>query len=338
MTDRTTADRSWFPTPSLRVVQSVTGIVQHYAWGDHEFIPRLLGQAPDGRPWAELWLGTHPNGPALLADGRTLLDVTGPLPYLLKVLAAAEPLSLQAHPSRAQAAAGYDAGRYPDPEPKPELLCALTPFSAYCGVRPVEATLALLDELGATELAAAVAHDGPGGALAGLYRGRIHVDPIVAGAAASRRPEATWVTRLAARYPGDPSVAVTLLLNFVELAPGEAMFLGPGNLHAYLSGAGVELMGASDNVVRGGLTQKPVDVDDLLAVTDPTPLRDPVLAPGPIHALIGTSIRLLRLEGPASRTAETHELVITTAGFTGYLAPGATVDVAAGTTAYIATA
>src|SRR4051794_6062880 len=131
MTDRTMADRSWFPTPSLRVVQSVTGIVQHYAWGDHEFIPRLLGRAPDGRPWAELWLGTHPNGPALLADGRPLLEVTGPLPYLLKVLAAAEPLSLQAHPSRAQAVAGYDAGRYPDPEPKPELLCALTPFTAY---------------------------------------------------------------------------------------------------------------------------------------------------------------------------------------------------------------
>jgi mannose-6-phosphate isomerase len=160
----------------------------------------------------------------------------------------------------------------------------------------------------------------------------------VAAAAASARPEATWVTRLAARYPGDPSVGATLLLNFVELAPGEAMYLGAGNLHAYLSGAGIELMGASDNVVRGGLTQKPVDVDDLLAVTDPTPLSDPVLAPGPVHALTGTSIRLLRLDGPASRTAEAHELVITTAGATGYLAPGATIDVPAATTAYVATA
>src|SRR5262245_3630572 len=224
MTDPTIVGRSWFPAPSLRVVQSVTGIVQHYAWGDQEFIPRLLGQAPDGRPWAELWLGTHPNGPATLADGRPLLDVTGPLPYLLKVLAAAEPLSLQAHPTRAQAAAGFAAGRYPDPEPKPELLCALTPFTAYCGVRPVDATLALLDELGAKELAAAVDHDGPGGALAGLYRGRLHVDPIVAAASHSERPEAVWVTRLADRYPGDPSVAATLLLNFVELTPGESMF------------------------------------------------------------------------------------------------------------------
>ena len=81
------------------------------------------------------------------------------------------------------------------------------------------------------------------------------------------------------RYPGDPSVAATLLLNLVELAPGEAIQLGPGNLHAYLGGAGIELMGASDNAVRGGLTQKPVDVDDLLAVVDPTPLADPVLPP-----------------------------------------------------------
>ena len=320
------------------MVQSVTGIVQHYAWGDHEFIPRLLGQEPDGRPWAELWLGTHPNGPATLADGRPLGEVTGPLPYLLKVLAAAEPLSLQAHPSRAQAAAGYAAGRYPDPEPKPELLCALTPFTAYCGIRPIDATLTLLDELGAKELSAAVAHDGPGGAFAGLYRGRLHVDPIVAAAATSERPEATWVTRLAARYPGDPSVAATLLLNYVELSPGEAMFLGAGNLHAYLSGAGVELMGASDNVVRGGLTEKPVDVDDLLAVTDAAPLPDPVLAPRTAMPLTGTAICLLRLDGPTTRTASADELVVLTNGVTGYLAPGTTLDVPAGTTAYVATA
>jgi mannose-6-phosphate isomerase len=319
-------------------MRSVTGVVQHYAWGDHDFIPDLVGCEPDGRPWAELWLGTHPNGPATLAGGEPLADVTGPLPYLLKVLAAAEPLSLQAHPTRAQAIAGHAAGRYPDPEPKPELLCALTPFTAYCGVRPVEATLAVLDELGADELAAAVGHEGAGGAIAALYRGQVHVDPIVAAAARSDRPEARWLTDLAARYPGDPSVAVTLLLNLVELAPGQAIQLGAGILHAYLGGAGIELMGASDNVVRGGLTQKPVDVDDLLAVADTTPLATPVLDAAPSFTLEGTSIRLLRIEGPAIRTAEAHELVVTTAGATGYLPPGSTLDVPADVTAYVATA
>ena len=119
-------------------------------------------------------------------------------------------------------------------------------------------------------------------------------------AAGSERPEARWVQELARRYPGDPSVAATLLLNLVELAPGEAIQLGPGNLHAYLAGAGVELMGASDNVVRGGLTAKPVDVDDLLAVADPTPLADPVMAPAADLRLVDTTIHLLRRDGPGA--------------------------------------
>lgn len=319
-------------------MQPITGVVQQYAWGDHQFIPRLLGVEPDGRPWAELWLGTHPNGPATTADGRPLADLTGPLPYLLKVLAAAEPLSLQTHPSRQQARAGFDAGRYPDPEPKPELLCALTPFEAFCGIRPVDATLELLDDLGADELARVLGDHGPGVALTDLYRGRLKVDPVVAAAATSDRPEAVWVRRLAERYPADPSVAATLLLNLVHLLPGEAIQLGPGNLHAYLGGAGVELMGASDNVVRGGLTFKPVDVDDLLAVVDPTPLDRPVMAAGNELRLTGTSIRLLALDGPTSHEAAGHELVVTSAGETGYLAPGAGIDVTPGTTAYIASA
>ena len=245
--------------------------MQHYAWGDTTFIPDLLGEPPDGRPWAELWLGTHPHGPATLTDGRPLSAVTGTLPYLLKVLAAAEPLSLQLHPSRAQAQDGFAAGRYSDPEPKPELLCALTTFEAFCGIRPIGATLELLDELGVDELAEVLRAGGPHAALTALYHRQLPVEPIVAAAEASERPEAAWISRLAARYPGDPSVAATLLLNFVRLSPGEAMQLGPGNLHAYLGGAGIELMGASDNVVRGGLTTKPVDVADLLRSSTPSP-------------------------------------------------------------------
>jgi mannose-6-phosphate isomerase len=326
------------PPAYARAVQAITGVVQHYAWGDHEFIPRLLGVKSDGRPWAELWLGTHPNGAARLDDGRALRDVAGELPFLLKVLAAAQPLSLQTHPSRAQAVAGFAAGRYPDPEPKPELLCALTPFSAYCGVRPAEATLALLDELGASRLAEVLAAEGPAGALEALYRGRVHVEPIVHAAARSERTEARWVVDLAARYPGDPSVAATLLLNLVELAPGEAIQLGPGNLHAYLAGAGIELMGASDNVVRGGLTTKPVDIDDLLAVADPTPLVAPVMTPAAELRLVDTPIRLLRRDGPVGHTATGHELVVTTTGRSCYLAPGDDLEVPLGVTAFVAAA
>ncbi len=337
MTDPTFTDRIRFRPSTLAPMQWVTGVVQHYPWGDPAFIPRLLGIPTDGRPWAELWLGTHPNGPATLADGRPLRDVTGRLPYLLKVLAAVQPLSLQAHPNREQAAEGFAAGRYPDPDAKPELLCALTPFTAYCGIRPVDATLDLLDAVGARDLAAVVRHDGPGAALEALYRGRVDIGAVVEACGPNSRPEAAWVTRLASRYPGEPSVAATLLLNLVELAPGEAIELGPGNLHAYLGGAGIELMGASDNTVRGGLTDKPVDVDDLLAVVDPTPLPDPVLPPSPAYALGGTTIRLLRLDGPAEHTSTAHQLVITTSGATGYLPCGSTLTVDAGTTAYVAT-
>jgi mannose-6-phosphate isomerase len=320
----------------LRPVQPIRGAVQHYAWGDPEFIPRFLGAVPDGRPWAELWLGTHPNGQARLVGGPALADLTGPLPFLLKVLAAAEPLSLQAHPSAEQARAGFAAGRYPDPEPKPELLCALTEFEAFCGVRPVDATLTLLAEVGAIELADTLRDVEPRGALAALYHGGIHVESIVDRCRASGRPEAWWVTRLAARYPGDPSVAATLLLNLVRLQPGQAIQLGPGTLHAYLGGAGIELMGASDNVVRGGLTAKPVDVDDLLAVLDASPLAEPKLPVASEYPLAGTSIQLLRLEGPTTHDATGHELVVTSDGVTGYLPPGDRLEVAPGTTAYVA--
>jgi mannose-6-phosphate isomerase len=323
--------------PTLGPVQSITGVVQHFAWGDLAFIPQLLGVPADGRPWAELWLGTHPNGPATLPDGRPLQDITGELPYLLKVLAAGSPLSLQTHPSREQAEQGFAAGRYPDPHPKPELLYALTPFTALCGVRPVAATVALLEELGTPELATVVASEGPGAALEALLRERLPAQPIIGAAARhTDRPEGRWVRALADRYPGDPSVAATLLLNLVELQPGESIQLGPGNLHAYLAGAGIELMGASDNVVRGGLTVKEVDLDALLEVADPTPLADPVHARSAEIALADTSIRLLVRTGPTGHVADGHELVVTSDGRTGYLAPGAALELAAGVTAYVA--
>lgn len=310
-------------------MQPVRGVVQHYDWGDPTFIPRLLGVEPDGRPWAELWLGTHPNGPATLDDGTPLRDVTGELPYLLKVLAAAHPLSLQTHPDRARAERGHAEGRYPDPNPKPELLCALTPFEALCGVRPVEATVELLDELGAGAMRALLTTDGPGGVLEALFRGRLDPQPVVEACAVSDRPEAEWVRRLALAFPGEPSVAATLLLNHVRLAPGEAIHLGAGNLHAYLVGSGLELMGASDNVVRGGLTTKPVDVDELLAVVDPTPLADPVMPVADRYPLEGVDVELGRVDPGESHRAVGHELAIDLVGRTWHLAPGddVTVDV-----------
>lgn len=313
-------------------MQRVEGVVRHYTWGDPAYLPRLLGAAPDGRPWAELWLGTHPAGPTRFPDGTCLDQVTGELPYLLKVLAAAAPLSLQTHPTATQARAGHAAGVFTDPHAKPELLRALTAFEALCGIRPVPATLALLAELGqgAAVLAATLAEAGPEAAISGLYRGTLDARPVVAACATSERPEARWARQLDARYPGEPSVAVTLLLNHVVLAPGEAIRFEPGHLHAYLGGAGVELMGASDNVVRGGLTDKPVDVDLLLATIDTTPLDDPVLPAAARHDLPAAGVALVCVAAGETHRAGGHELAIDTAGGQWYLSPGdrleATVD------------
>lgn len=305
-------------------MQRVKGVVQHYDWGDPLFIPGLLGVEPDGRPWAELWLGTHPVGPSQLADGTPLSDVTGELPYLLKVLAADRPLSLQTHPDADQAREGYARGEFPDPHPKPELLSALTSFEALCGVRPVEATLELLDTLGTTRFRHIVAADGPAAALEGLLRGTLDAGPIVAACRRSDRREARWVARLEALHPGDPSVAATLLLNFVRLRPGEALRLDAGTLHAYLHGAGIELMGASDNVVRAGLTSKPVDVDLLLRIADTQPIADPKLPPARRYELPAAGVALQRVDPGQHHAASGHELAIDMNGQAWYAAPGDT--------------
>lgn len=317
-------------------VRVVEGVVQHYAWGDPTFIPNLLGVAGKGQPWAELWLGTHPNGPTLLDDGAPLRDLTGELPYLLKVLSAAEPLSLQAHPTPEQAAEGFERGVFGDPFSKPELLVALTEFEALCGVRPSEATVTLLREIGANELADAVAADGAGSVMRDLYRGHIDPTATIDACAEADGPEASWVRTLAERYPGDPSVAVTLLLNHVTLQPGEAIHLTAGNLHAYLRGSGIELMRASDNVVRGGLTVKEVDIDLLLDVVDPTPLAEPVMSvTDGRYPLPEAGVTLLALEAGDSHTAVGHELAVTIDGTTLYFSPG--TPIYAETTTYVVT-
>jgi mannose-6-phosphate isomerase len=325
------ADAPTVPDRYRVAVRAVHGIVQHYAWGDPAFLPNLLGREPDGRPWAEWWLGTHPAGPSRLDEDTLLAEVTGELPYLLKVLCAAAPLSLQTHPSAEQAVDGHRRGVFGDPHAKPELLMALTPFVALCGVRPPEPTVDLLGELGLYELAEAVTWHGVGGAIERIYRGLVDLDRVVEACERSARPEAAEVVALSRRYPGEASVAVTLLLHRVELRPGEAIRLPAGNLHAYLRGCGIELMGASDNVVRGGLTVKPVDVELLLATVDPTPIEDPVLPDTGHYELPELGRELRRLEPGTSHRALDHELAVDLAGGAWLLAPGEVVTVEATT-------
>jgi mannose-6-phosphate isomerase len=294
----------------------IEGVPRDYAWGSQSAIQQLLGREPDGRPLAELWFGAHPDDPARVPDLDTTLDELiaqdptaalgadvverfGPqLPFLLKLLAAAKPLSIQVHPTRTQAEAGFadedargiarDAPErnYRDRNHKPELLCALTEFEALCGFRPVADTLRLLDAFDLPELEPVrellAGEDPLRSAFTYLLRlpepGPL-VTAVAARAEAISDPEwsgaAGAVLRAAGAFPGDVGAVLSLLLNHVRLQPGEAIYLGAGNVHAYLHGLGVEIMANSDNVLRCGLTSKHVDVDELLKITDFSELPDP---------------------------------------------------------------
>ncbi|SCL28192.1 mannose-6-phosphate isomerase, type 1 [Micromonospora nigra] len=295
------------------------GPIRDYAWGSRTAIAALQERpVPSEGPEAELWLGAHPGAPAtvgragggvaltdLLAGepgpwlGERVLDRFGPrLPFLLKVLAADAPLSLQAHPDAEQARIGYaaDSARrdggprnYVDPYHKPELLVALSPTEALCGFRDPAAAAEAIAAFGVPELGPVVSalRAGPAG-LAEAVRRLLtwptgQRDALVSAVVAAPvgGGDAELARTLAAAYPGDPGVLVALLLNRVRLAPGEAIWMPAGNLHAYLRGTGVEIMAASDNVLRGGLTPKHVDVAELLRVLRFEVLDDPVVRPRP---------------------------------------------------------
>jgi mannose-6-phosphate isomerase len=294
--------------------------VRPYAWGSRTVIAELQGRPiPTPHPEAELWMGAHPDDPSRVVDPdgveRSLLQLieadpvgqlgaayatrwANRLPFLLKVLAADEPMSMQVHPSLAQARSGFDieerAGvprlapnrNYPDPTAKPELVCALTEFHVLAGFRDAVRTLDLLTCLDAPDLK--------------RYTDLLAAEPDAAGL---RALFTTWITlpspmlddllpqvldacvlhvkehgdfdlecrtvlELGERYPGDPGVLAALLLNRLVLGPGEAVYLPTGNMHAYLRGTAVEILANSDNILRGGLTPKHVDVPELLRVVD----------------------------------------------------------------------
>ncbi len=310
----------------MKALLPLHGVVQHYAWGGTRYIPKLLGM-PDGgdRPCAELWLGAHPSASSeveVQGMRRTLRDwigadregqlgpdvarmFGGELPFLFKVLDARDMLSIQVHPDRQQAEAGYareeKAGipleakhrNYRDRNPKPEVHVALTPFWMLHGFRPLEEVAMESKRHPELEqawpdlesrLARCADKTARGRLLQEVYEGVMRLPqgevdrilgPILERAGASAIPDRSdclfWVRRAAetfARPDGsrDRGLFSLWLLNLVALEPGQSTFQDAGVPHAYLEGVTVELMAGSDNVLRGGLTPKHVDVDELLRV------------------------------------------------------------------------
>ncbi|MCF7943697.1 MAG: mannose-6-phosphate isomerase, class I [Spirochaetia bacterium] len=304
-------------------VRKLIPYIQHYAWGNSHSIPEILGISPDGTPWAEMWLGTHPKGPALIDDekGKITLqeyidrdpvgvfgakysnesrpcsdskDLSGraELPFLLKILAVEKPLSIQCHPDKDQAWRGcryeeqsgipLDAFNrsYKDANHKPEIICALTPFTALCGFRPVRQIDRLFSLLEGDFYEKNLRNYLFNESLSEDMRYQSFFTSLLqlsktdktsflkelaetAGKLAPVSKEFSLVKKILKFYPDDSSAAAPLYLNLLELAPGEALYQPAGELHAYMYGTGVELMANSDNVLRGGLTEKYIDLPEL---------------------------------------------------------------------------
>ncbi|MEU5214281.1 mannose-6-phosphate isomerase, class I [Streptomyces sp. NPDC020742] len=348
--------------------------VRPYAWGSTTALPELLGTAPTGQPQAEMWMGAHPGAPSHLDRGIgsvSLAEVIatdpeaelgpdtvrafGPrLPFLLKLLAAAAPLSLQVHPDLTQAREGFadeeqrgvplDAPHrnYKDANHKPELIVALTPFDGLCGFRHPAHTADLMADLGLDDLTpyvdilraspeedalrevltAVLSADHH--AIAGtVERAAVAADQLAAKGGPHADAYAAYAS-LAHHHPGDPGVLAAMLLNHVQLQPGEALFLGAGIPHAYLSGLGVELMANSDNVLRCGLTPKHVDVPELLRVVrfeagDAGVLRPEDVAGEEVYETPIDEFRLSRFvlppgAAPRALVSRTPQILLCTAG------------------------
>lgn len=292
--------------------------IRTYEWGSTTAFSELLGiPNPTGEPRAELWMGAHPDAPSRI-DGVPLGERVE-LPYLFKVLAAAKPLSIQAHPSRKQAILGFtreDAAgiprdaphrNYRDPNRKPEIICALTPFEALCGFRSPEAIVATFRELAIPELEAAL--------------DRFSIPSFL---------EAVL------RHSGDLCVH---MLNRIQLAPGEAIFLPSRTLHAYLHGTGIELMANSNNVLRGGLTHKHIDIPELLRILQFRPSCPAIIHgetngpvthyPCPAEEFVLSRIDLTNASH--TTTATGPEILLCTSGDLGLISRGESVFVEAGT-------
>jgi len=231
--------------------------IKHYEWGSQKILPGFLGvENREGRPYAEMWMGTHNAAPSQITiDGtlKKLNEISGELSFLFKLLAVEKPLSIQAHPDKTCAQEGFlrenkkglsmdDPTRnYKDSNPKNEVLCALTPFTLLAGFRKPE--------------------------------------EILASYGAASASQAELIKKMESIYPEDPGVYSPLYLNLLTLQPGEAVFLPAGTVHSYISGFGIELMNNSDNVLRAGLTSKHMDTEELSRIIDPNSFLPEIITP-----------------------------------------------------------
>lgn len=317
-------------------------VIKNYPWGNDWFLSSLLGYESQG-PQAELWMGAHKAGSSIIETGcegagKRLYDYLdenpgflgfsgADFPFLFKSLAIGEPLSIQCHPNAKQAKIGFESEalvrqkvdrslwNYQDSNPKAEMLYALTEVTAMCGFRPLEQTIALfstvcpefyqdyLSDVGTIAEFFDTLYKLPTSILLEVQRELAsHMKCIPC-------PERDVVKKLFAKYPGDPGVFAPLFLNVIVLSPGQAVYLKPGVLHAYVFGNGIELMNNSDNVLRAGLTSKHMDVNELERVM----IKEPY-SPVPMESFVDGCGRWFPCEGGFSLCVMDHGVFEVPAG------------------------
>lgn len=365
------------------MIQLIHNVARNYAWGSRTMF-ESLGIESTGEPMAEIWFGTHHGSPSVIKDNHnqtleSFLDGRQ-LSFLLKLLAAEEPLSIQAHPNSEQAKAGFareealgiakDSPRrnYKDDQHKPEMIVALSEeFHALCGFRPVNDSITLLRALIEVRGKSAdyrslvvtwidaLVNEGlascfhlmleQSGNLASFEAELLTVLDDVSASHPEFAGSLATVADLAKRYPGDVGVVLSLLMNHAVLEPGQALFLPAGNIHAYLYGLAVEVMAASDNVIRGGLTPKHIDVEELTAILDFTPrpipyveveeLSDSIVSyPVPVSDFTLARV-LVGAEQPQALRLSQDNLVLCTHGSVSVTSGDQAATVHAGQAAYV---
>ncbi|CAB1061216.1 Mannose-6-phosphate isomerase (EC [Olavius sp. associated proteobacterium Delta 1] len=355
----------------MKMIGLLQNTIQFYAWGSPSAIPELLDKEnPSGKPWAELWMGAHSKASSLVSyEGKRLPlieliqkyphEILGPdisetfhnkLPYLFKVLAAAKPLSIQAHPDLAQARDGFERENrqnipldapnrnYKDANHKPECICAVSKFYALSGFRTIPEIIGLMTSAcpaGLSDELDRLKTNPDSYGLKVFYTDLMTMDPakqkrIVDEAVQNiakiyDQNSIDWMKKLSEEYPSDIGVLSPILLNLICLEPGQALFLPAGELHAYLEGLGVELMANSDNVLRGGLTAKHIDLPELLKVVnfEPRPIdllqtrdcgENEKLFITPANEFVLSSISVSEERSYLSSTHRSAEIVLCSAG------------------------
>ena len=291
---------------------------KHYEWGSAGLIPGFLGiENRKNIPFAEMWMGTHRGAPSMVElNGNmiSLTKMTGELPFLLKLLGVENQLSIQVHPNKMQAEEGFAKEEeahidlkspqrcYKDPDHKPEIICALSPFTLMAGFRELtdiqknlEEFVLMIPQL--KEIIAILYDAVKTGSLAALFNNllnmplfeREYLSSMILKKDTSKKWEAykiisqeQWnlMKQFASQYPNDPLILSPIILNLVTLQRGQAVYIPAGILHSYISGIGIELMAASDNVLRCGLTPKYINIPELLNIVDYNPYTLSVITPG----------------------------------------------------------